>query len=112
MYFIYIAGLSICSIRPSWQIQLSRFCLPQPMQVAVFIGGQDGFGDGEVGFGFVVWGEVFLLVAGLGFQDDPLDVMGWEHGVGDRADLDGDVIAVLWNGGTVLSFNLNVFYAF
>ena len=82
------------------------------MKVAVFIGCEDGFGDGKVCFGFVVGGEVFFLVAGLGFQDDPFDVMGGEHGVLDGADFYGDVIAVLWNGGTVLSFNLNVFYAF
>ncbi len=89
-----------------------RLRLPQSVEVAVFIGGQDGFGDGKIGFGFVVGGKVFLLVAGLGFQDDPFDAVGGEHGVLDGADFYGDVIAVLWNGGTVLSFNLNVFYAF
>lgn len=80
-----------------------RLCLrlPQSVEVAVFIGGKDGFGDGEVGFGFVVGGEVFLLVAGCGFQDDPLDVVFGDHGVGDRADLYCDMVTVLFDLGDV-----------
>lgn len=71
--------------------------LPQSVEVAVFIGGENGLGDGEVGFGFVVGGEVFLLEAGCGFQDDPLDVVFGDHGVGDRADFDGNMVTVLFD---------------
>ena len=75
--------------------------LPEAVEVAVFVGGEDGFGDGEVGFGFVIGGELFLLEAGLGFQDDPLDVVFGDHRVGYGADFDGDVVAVLLDLGDV-----------
>lgn len=72
------------------------------MQVAVFVGCFDRFSDSEVGFGFFVGGEVLLLVAGSGFQDDPLDVMGFQHGMGDGADFHGNVVAVLLNDRNML----------
>ena len=85
-----------------WYIVSLCFRLPQSVEIAVFVGGDDGFGDGKVGFGLVVGGEVFLLEAGLVFQDDPLDVMCGEHGVLHGADLDSDVVPVLLDLGDVL----------
>ena len=67
------------------------FFHPEAKEVAVFVGGFDWSGDGEVGFGLVCGGEVFDLVAGLGFQEDEFDVMGIQHGMEDGTDLDGDV---------------------
>ena len=75
---------------------------PQSVEVAVFVGCDDGLGDGEVGLGFVAGFQVFALGAGPGFQDDPFDVVLGEHGVFDRANLNGDVVAVLFDLGDVL----------
>lgn len=72
------------------------------MEVAVFIGGEDGFGNGEIGLRFVCGREVFLLETSLGFQDNPLDVMDVQHGVCYGADFDGDVVAVLFDHGDML----------
>ena len=45
---------------------------------------------------------MFDLVAGLGFQEDELDVMDVQHGVRDGADLHGDVVARLRDLGNML----------
>ena len=79
-----------------------RVRLPQAVEVAVFVGRDDGIGDGEFRFGFVAGFQVLLLVAAGGFQQDPFDPVDVQHGMGDGADLDGDVVAVLFDDGNVL----------
>lgn len=85
-------------------LRLIISCLrhPQAVEVAVLIGGDDGFGDGKFCFRLVLGGEVFDLVAGLGFQEDEFNVVDVQHGMRDGADLDGHMVAGLGDLGNML----------
>ena len=76
-------------------------CHPQAMEVAVLIGRDDGLRDGEVGFRLLAGLQVLLLETGGGFQEDPLDVMGFQHGVFHGSDFDDHMISLVLDDGYV-----------
>lgn len=76
--------------------------LPQAVQVAVLVGGEDLFGHLEGGFGLHAGLEVVDLEALLGLEEYPADVVRGQGGVFDRADPDGHDVAADFDDGDVL----------
>jgi hypothetical protein len=71
-------------------------CFPEAVEVAVFVYGFHfvAFAQAEASFGSVGGLEHLALIALLGLQRDPLDVVLFLHGMGDRADLDVDLVTL------------------
>ena len=55
----------------------------------------------ESGFGSVVRGKAFSLTTMFGLNEDPLNVMRSNHGMGDRTDFNDDAVAITRNDGNV-----------
>ena len=73
-----------------WLLEL--FVCPESVEVAVCNAGDDLVfrQDGESHYGIAAGYEKFALIAARGLEGDPLDVVLFQHGMGDRTDGNGD----------------------
>jgi len=76
---------------------------PEAVEVAVFVC-RDNFraAESKHGFGLAANGEALALSAVVGLQIDPGDVVFFEHGVVDAADMDGALVAFYFDDRDVL----------
>ena len=84
-------------------VNLVLSALPQAVKIAVFIGRDHlvALRENEGGHGLIAGLQGLALTAFSGFQQDPLDVMGFQHGM--RYAPHGDGPPVYLHDGDVLS---------
>ena len=81
-----------------------RSCLPEAVQIAVGVDGLDlvALADAEADLGLVAGVQRLALIARLGLEGDPFDIVLREHRVWSRTDGDIDGRSVHFDNGHVL----------
>ena len=80
---------------------VDSLCFPQAVEVAIGVDRLHlvAVGEGEGDFGGLLGSQCLALVAGLGLEAHPLDVVGGDHGMGHRAHLDLHQVPLLGPDG-------------
>ena len=78
--------------------------LPETVEIAVFIGGDNGLAlcQCKNRLGLLTGLQVLLLIALAGLENDEGDVVGVQHGMRNGADLNPDAAAVCLDHGDML----------